>query len=101
MADIVARLDPDRCPSHPGAILADILDGTSLTKLEVAQRLGISRQQLHDVLSGRKPLSPTIAARVAKLAGGSTLRWVRLQAAYDAWHADREVDVSGVKPLAA
>ena len=101
LPEIVAHRDPDRCPSHPGAVLGDILKDVRLTNRDIAGRLGISRQQLHDILTGRKPLSPVIAARVGKLVGGGTLSWVRLQAAYDAWHADREIDTSGIEPLAA
>jgi plasmid maintenance system antidote protein VapI len=43
------------------------------------------------VLGGRKPLSPEIAARVGKLFGGGTDIWLSMQAAYDAWHAERKL----------
>jgi antitoxin HigA-1 len=34
-----------RCPSHPGALLAEIIPATGKTKVEIAGLLGISRQQ--------------------------------------------------------
>jgi plasmid maintenance system antidote protein VapI len=42
--------------------------------------------------------------RLAKVFGGAPIDWVRMQGSYDAWHAERAVDVSGIptlKPKAA
>lgn len=101
MTEYAARRNLGRCPSHPGAVLLDMIPATGLTKSELASRLGISRQQFHDILAEKKPVSPAVAVRLGKLFGGGTVLWVRIQAAHDAWHADREVDVSGIEPLAA
>jgi addiction module HigA family antidote len=99
MAVYKAIRNPNRCPSHPGALIADILTDVDKSKVEITKLLGISRQQLYDILAERKPVSPQIAVRIAKLFGGSTESWLRLQAAHDAWHAERSVDVSKIKPL--
>jgi addiction module HigA family antidote len=99
MAIYKAVRDPNRCPPHPGEMIADILTDVDKTKVEIAKLLGISRQQLYDLLTEKKPLSPQIAVRIAKLFGGSPGVWLRLQAAYDAWHAERTVDVSKIDPL--
>lgn len=88
--------NPDRCPSHPGAVIKDILDGFDVPKTDIVNMPQISRRQLHGILSGRKPLSPDIAARIAKLIGGSTESWLRMQADFDVWHVSREVDVSSI-----
>lgn len=88
-----------RCPSHPGALLEDIIRATGKTKVEIASLLGISRQQLYDILRERKPVSPNVAARLGKMFGDGPAVWLRMQAAYDAWHAEREVDVSNVPRL--
>lgn len=90
-----------RCPSHPGALLEDIIPATGKTKVEIAGLLGISRQQLYDILREKKPVSPTIAAKLGKLFGDGPGVWLRMQAAYDAWHAEREVDVSAIPTLDA
>ena len=47
----------------------------------------------------KKPVSPNVAARIGKLIGNGPAIWLRLQAAYDAWHAEREVDVSKIPTL--
>jgi addiction module HigA family antidote len=45
--------------------------------------LGVSRQMLHGILAGRKPMSATMCLKVSRLFGGSPEVWMRLQAAYD------------------
>jgi antitoxin HigA-1 len=63
--------------------------------------LGISRQHLYDILAERKPLLPNVAALIGKTFGGGVGTWLHMQAANDAWHAEREGDVSDVKALKA
>lgn len=98
---IEAKRNTDRCPSHPGALLDDIIPATGRSKAEIARLLGISRQQLYDIIGERKPVSPSVAARLGKLFGDGAAIWLRMQAAYDAWHAERETDLSGVPTLVA
>jgi antitoxin HigA-1 len=96
------KRDPDRCPSHPGAILReDTIPAIQRPKAEIARLLGISRQHFYDILSEKKPVSPEVAVRLAKMFGTEPLFWVRMQGAHDAWHAERDVDVSAVPDLTA
>ena len=88
-----------RMPSHPGALLADIIPETGRSKTEIADLLGISRQQLYDIINERKPVSPGVAARLGKMFGDGAAVWLRMQAAHDAWHAERDVDLSGIPTL--
>jgi addiction module HigA family antidote len=89
-------------PTHPGEMLREIvIPATGKSKTEIASLLGISRQHLHDILQGNKPLSPTVAVRIGKLFGNGAGFWMRMQAAYDVWHAEREVDTSGIPTLKA
>jgi addiction module HigA family antidote len=101
MAVYKAVRNKNRCPSHPGAVIADILTDIDKPKTAIAGLLGISRQQLYDILTEKKPVSAPIAVRIAKLFGGSAESWLHMQAAYDAWHAERTTDVSDIKPLSA
>jgi addiction module HigA family antidote len=82
-------------------LLDEIIAATGKTKVEIAGLLGISRQQLYDILRGKKPVSPSMAARLGKMFGDGAGVWLRQQAAYDAWHAERDVDVSTIPTLSA
>jgi addiction module HigA family antidote len=100
MTTYTAKQNRNRCSTHPGAILReDVIPAVHRSKSEIASLLGISRQHLHDILTEKKPLSPEVAVRVGKLFGGGAGVWVRMQAAYDTWHAERTVDVSKIKTL--
>jgi len=102
MTEYPAVRNPNRCPTHPGELLRDdIIPATGKSKTEIASLLGISRQHLHDILEQRKPVSPAVAAKLGKLFGDGPGIWLRMQAAYDAWHAEREVDVSGIPTIKA
>jgi len=99
MIEYVATRGAERCPSHPGALLNEIIPATGKTKVEIAELLGISRQQLYDIIRERKPVSPSVAARLGKMFGDGAAIWLRMQAAYDAWHAEREIDTSNIPTL--
>ena len=102
MAEYAARRNPGRCPTHPGELLReDILPAVGMGKSEVAEALGISRQHLYDILNEKKPVSPEVAARLGKAFGDGAGIWLRMQAAYDAWQAERSVDVSKVLKIRA
>ena len=88
-------------PSHPGALLGEVIAATGKGKAEIARLLGISRQHLYDIIGERKPVSPEVAVRLGKLFGDGAGAWVRMQAAYDTWQAEQTVDVSEIPTLTA
>ena len=69
---------------HPGEIIReDILPEVGLSVTAAAKALGVSRQMVHDILAGRKPLSAVMCLKVSRLFGGTPEFWMRLQADYD------------------
>ena len=81
-----------RPPIHPGEILReDVLPSLKLSVSEAARRLGISRQQLHRVLACTHPISTEMALRIGKFAGNGPGIWLRMQQAYDLWHAEQRM----------
>jgi addiction module HigA family antidote len=71
-------------PVHPGEIIKeDVLPAVGLSVTAAAKALGVSRQMLHDILAGRKPLSTIMCLKVARLFGSSPEVWMRLEASYD------------------
>lgn len=102
MMEYVAKKNSKRCPTHPGAMLRDdVLPAVNRSKTEIAELLGISRQQLNGILREKKPISPAVAVRLGKLFGNGPGLWVRMQGAYDTWHAEQEVDTARIPTIKA
>ncbi|GGK28625.1 HigA family addiction module antitoxin [Salinarimonas ramus] len=90
MVEIAQR--PVRAPTHPGAVLReDVLPALGLSVTAIARHLGVTRQQLHRVLSEQSGISPEMALRLGKLCGNGEMLWMRMQEAHDLWHARRKL----------
>jgi len=71
-------------PPHPGlTIRHDCIEALGLSVTQAAKGLGVSRQALTNVLSGKSSISPKMAVRLEKAFGSTATAWVRLQANYD------------------
>ncbi len=94
-------------PVHPGEIIReDILPEVGLSVTAAAKALGVSRQMVHDILAGRKPLSAVMCLKISRLFGSTPEFWMRLQAEYDLKKAaqnrkvmERVARIVPVKPL--
>jgi addiction module HigA family antidote len=81
---------------HPGEIIReDILPSVGLSVTAAAKALGVSRQMLHDIMAGRKPLSVVMCLKVSRLFGSSPQMWMRLQAAFDLKEAEQKQEGHG------
>ena len=90
----------ERCPTHPGAFLREmVLPAISASKVQIAAALGVSRQTLYDILAEKQPVTPGMAVRLGAVFDTSAASWLRMQTAYDLWHAERDVDISKLQPL--
>ena len=89
--DIVIN-QPNRCPTHPGALLREeVLPALDLSVVDAARKLRVSRQTLHRVLSGKMAVTPEMAVRLGKFCGNGPGLWLRMQAAHDLWHVARRM----------
>jgi antitoxin HigA-1 len=70
-------------PVHPGKLVKECLDDLSLSVAEASQGLGITRQQLHNVIAGRSNVTPEMAIRFEKAFGSTADTWLRMQMNYD------------------
>jgi addiction module HigA family antidote len=76
-------------PPHPGEILQDTVL-REMTVTEFAKRMSVSRVALSRVVNGRAAVSAELAIRLAAALGGSAETWLRIQIAYDMWHAQKK-----------
>lgn len=84
-------------PPHPGGIIKlDILPALELSITDAAEAMGISRKTLSAICNERQAITPEVAVRLAAAFGGSAGVWVRMQAAYDLWQAEHNIDVSHI-----
>ncbi len=95
--------DPNRKPTHPGAILReDVLPALKMTQGELARRLGVSRLTVNELLHEKRALSPEMAARLSRLLNTSPESWLAMQATLDLWHARHELPgLEAIEPLRA
>jgi addiction module HigA family antidote len=81
----------NRKPTHPGAILReDILPSLNITQTELADRLGVSRRSISQILHEHRPLTPDMAIRLAHLLGSTPESWLNMQQALDVWLLERK-----------
>lgn len=90
----------ERRPSHPGALLREIvIPGTNATATAIAAAMKISRQALHNITTESSPVTANIAVRLAAVFGGSAQSWLNMQSAYDVWNAEKELEKENIKTL--
>jgi addiction module HigA family antidote len=88
-----------KSPSHPGRLIKADIDELGISVIDAAKALGISRQQLHAVISGRAGVTPEMAVRLEKALGSTADTWLRMQMNYDLAQV-RKAGAINVKRLA-
>ena len=74
---------PIKNPPHPGEMIGDSIEEMDVSIVDAAKALGVTRQQLHNLIAGRSAISPEMAFRLEKALGSSADAWLRMQANYD------------------
>ena len=84
-----------RKPPHPGEGIRDLIDDAKMTVTEAARKLGVTRQALNNLVTGRAGISPEMAIRLEKVFGGTAEQWLRVQTAYELAQArEREPEIT-------
>lgn len=86
-------------PPHPGEILRDYTDATTLSVTQIAEKLHVSRKVLSQILNGHAGISAEMAWKLSAAFGTSPELWINLQKQYDLWQAKERVDVSNIEHL--
>jgi len=70
-------------PAHPGRLIKSEIETLGLSTAEAAKGLGVTRQQLHNVISGKSCVTPEMAFRLEQAIGSTAETWLRMQMNYD------------------
>jgi addiction module HigA family antidote len=88
-------------PPYPGlTVKFDCLDELSLSVAQGAKVLGVTRQALNNLMSGKSGISPEMAFRLSKAVGSSPETWLGMQADYDLAEVLRRADAIKVERVA-
>jgi addiction module HigA family antidote len=68
----------------------DFMPDYNLTTTGLAQKLGVSRQTVNELLLERRAVSPAMALRLSSLFGNTPEFWLNAQRAADLWNVKRE-----------
>jgi addiction module HigA family antidote len=95
--------DAKRRPTHPGEILReDVLPALKVTQGEFAERLGVSRLTVSELLREKRALSADMAVRIGRLTNTTPESWLHMQAAFDLWQLERNAKrYRHIEPIAA
>jgi addiction module HigA family antidote len=86
-------------PLHPGqSIRNEILPSLKLSVTEASEQLGVTRESLSRLLSGRAALSTTMALNIEKWLGvergGEAKLWLKKQIIYNLWHTKKSFNAA-------
>ena len=76
-----------RRPSVPGEVVADILSDSGLSQGQLAERLGVSRKTVNELVLGKRAVTPDMAHRLGRVFGNGPGLWLSLQQQVDMWDA--------------
>ena len=94
--------DPKRRPTHPGAILReDVLPHLRMTQKDFADRLGVSRLTVSEVIHEKRPVTPDMAMRLGRLLGNGPEIWLRMQQTLDLWELEQRGSYKHIEALKA
>lgn len=95
----------NRKPTHPGEMLREeFMPDYGLSVADLAERLGVSRQGLNEIVHERRAVSPSMSLRLGRLFGTTARYWLDMQHNYDLWKsldASLEKSLKSIVPLEA
>jgi len=86
-------------PVHPGLLVKECLDDFGFSVAEASKALGVSRQQLHRVVSGNSSITPEMALRFEKAFGSTADTWLQMQLNFDLAQVRKRASGFGIKKL--
>ncbi|HEY4326638.1 MAG TPA: HigA family addiction module antitoxin [Mucilaginibacter sp.] len=88
-------------PMHPGIILKGLyLEPMEITITQAADRLGVARKTLSQLVNGHMGVSAEMAIRLSRALNTTPQLWLNMQQSYDLWIAEKKSDNIKVVPFA-
>ena len=91
-----------REPIHPGELLREeYMAELGLSVAGLAERLGVSRQTVNEIVREKRSLSPDMCLRLARLFGTTPQFWMNMQEKVDLWDslALHREEIEAIEPL--
>ena len=91
-----------RRPTHPGEMLREeFMPDFGLSVAQLAERIGVSRQTVNELVSERRALSPSLALRLSRLFDTTPQYWLNMQRNVDLWDSYDECHeaIEAIEPL--
>ena len=85
-------------PVHPGVIVKDNIDALGITIDAFAEHIGVSRQTVHAVISGRSSVTAEMAVRLGRAFNTSSRVWLNLQSNHDVWEPEQDAALARIRP---
>lgn len=88
-------------PSLPGVIIKQILDENEVTVTAAAKALGVSRQLVHQIISGQAAITADTAVKLGVYFGNGPELWLNLQNKYNIYRAQERLNkqIARISPL--
>ncbi len=85
---------------HPGEFLREeILSEMDMSQGQLADRLGVSRRAVNELVREKRAVSPEMALRLGRLFRSNPEFWLRLQVRWDLARAEKASNYKTVRPL--
>lgn len=79
-----------RPPTHPGYVVRLELDELGMSISDAAQRLGVARRTLSELVNENRGVSPEMALKLGRFFGNGTELWMNMQTRYDRWQVEHD-----------
>jgi len=86
----MVRIPTHRAPTHPGEmLLEEFLKPMGLSQRDLALGIYVPYQRVNELVNGRRGVTPSTAARLARYFGNSADFWLSLQRRWDLYWAEK------------
>lgn len=87
-------------PPHPGDVIKKIyLNDLKLTVTKAAEKLGVTRKTLSELINNKAGISAEMALRLSQLFQTRPEMWLKMQSSYDLWRVKQKDTLGRFKQL--